>query len=121
VRDVTPLVEPREQAIWRISVAPSKAPGVVQAIGATRTLHDWGGGLIWLAQPAQGDAGAARIRAAVGAAGGHATLVRADEALRARVAVFEPPSPAVAKLIAGIKASFDPDRILNPGLMHAGV
>ncbi|MEA2858874.1 MAG: glycolate oxidase binding subunit, partial [Methylobacteriaceae bacterium] len=35
--------------------------------------------------------------------------------------VFEPlPSPLM-KITAGIKASFDPDAILNPGRMYAGV
>ena len=48
VRDVTPLVAPRDEAVWRISVAPSQAPRVMAAIGACRALHDWGGGLIWL-------------------------------------------------------------------------
>ncbi len=121
IRDAAFLAEPRDQAVWRLSVAPSKAAGVVAAVGQGRALYDWGGGLIWLAVSAEGDASAAAIRAAVGQAGGHATLVRADEALRARIAVFEPPNPALARLVAGIKASFDPDRVLNPGLMHAGV
>jgi len=124
VRDAAPLVAPRDEAVWRISVAPSKAPRVMAAIGevigACRALHDWGGGLIWIALPAAGDAGAGPIRAAVAAVGGHATLVRADEGLRARIDVFTPPAPALAPIVAGIKASFDPDRILNPGLMHAG-
>jgi glycolate oxidase FAD binding subunit len=121
VRDVTPLSQPRDEAVWRISVAPSKAPGIVAAIGTCRALHDWGGGLIWLGVPAAEDAGVASIRAAVAAVGGHATLLRADEGLRARVEVFTPPAPGLARIVAGIKASFDPDRILNPGLMHAGV
>ncbi len=121
VRDVTPLVAPRDEAVWRISVAPSQAPRVMAAIGACRALHDWGGGLIWLGLPAVGDAGADLVRSAVAAVGGHATLVRADDTLRARLAVFTPPDPGLARIVAGIKASFDPDRVLNPGLMHAGV
>jgi len=115
------LAAPRDLALWRISVAPSKAAGVVAAIGTGRALYDWGGGLIWLSMPIENDAGAGAVRAAVKQAGGHATLVRADEALRARLDVFEPPNAALAKVMSGIKTSFDPDRILNPGLMHAGV
>lgn len=121
VRDVTPLAEPRDTAIWRLSVKPSDGPAVVAAIGGALPLagrvYDWGGGLVWLAVAATGDAGAGAIRAAVAARGGHATLVRAPEEVRARLAVFQPEVPAVARLTAGIRAGVDPDGILNPGLM----
>ena len=57
IRDVALLADPRESAVWRISVAPSRGPEVVanvsRAIGA-RALHDWGGGLVWLATLAAG-------------------------------------------------------------------
>ncbi len=68
-----------------------------------------------------GDAGAAAIRAALAGRGGHATLVRAPDAVRAAVAVFEPLAPALAAVTAGLKASFDPDGLLNPGRMYGGV
>ncbi len=121
IRDAEFIAEPRDHAIWRISVAPSKAAGVVAAIGVGRALYDWGGGLIWLAVAPESDASAIGIRAVARQAGGHATLVRANDELRARVDVFEPLNPALAKITAGIKTSFDPDRVLNPGLMYAEV
>ncbi|TPW01557.1 MAG: glycolate oxidase FAD binding subunit [Alphaproteobacteria bacterium] len=88
---------------------------------AVRAFYDWGGGLIWLAVSAEGDAGATVIRAAAKAAKGYATLMRAPDAVRAVVPVFEPESAAVAALTRRIKASVDPARLINPGLMHAGV
>ncbi|MGB7367824.1 MAG: glycolate oxidase subunit GlcE, partial [Methylovirgula sp.] len=66
------------------------------------------------------DARATEIRTAL-AGRGHATLVRAPQDLRSRIDVFEPLSPPLLKITAGIKASFDPDRIINPGRMYAGI
>ncbi|MDJ1157915.1 glycolate oxidase subunit GlcE [Chelatococcus sp. SYSU_G07232] len=124
VRDVRFLAEPRTRAVWRISTAPSRGPALVAAIARVldaRWFFDWGGGLVWLATDAAGDAGAAAIRAAVATAGGHATLVRAPVEVRAAVDVFEPQSAAVQRLTLGIKHAFDPERILEPGRMYAGV
>ena len=125
VRDATPLAEPREAAIWRISTAPMRGPAVAAAIGAARAarwFYDWGGGLIWLATDPVDDAGAAAIRGAVKAAGsGHATLVRAPETLRAAVPVFDPLPEPLMRITAGIKAAHDPAGIFNPGRMYAGV
>ena len=62
------------------------------------------------------------IRAAVKAAGsGHATLVRAPETLRAAVPVFEPLPEPLMRVTAGIKTSFDPAGIFEPGRMYAGI
>lgn len=126
VRDAEFLAEPREAAVWRLSTAPSEAPRVVEAIARAlpvRHFLDWGGGLIWLACDPAGDAGAAAIRAALEsqASSGHATLVRAPAEIRAAVDVFQPLSPPLEKLTRGIKESFDPDGILNPGRMYAGI
>jgi glycolate oxidase FAD binding subunit len=71
--------------------------------------------------PATADAGASDIRRVVAAHGGHATLIRADAAVRAAVDVFQPLSPGVERLTRGIKAAFDPAGILNPGRMYAGL
>ncbi len=124
VRDAAPLVEPRGDALWRISTAPSKGPALTAAIAARREarwFYDWGGGLVWLATPAEGDAGAEAIRAAVRAQGGHATLVRAPDAVRAAVPVFEPLPEPLMRVTAGIKAAHDAAGIFNPGRMYAGV
>ncbi|MCC7271100.1 MAG: glycolate oxidase subunit GlcE [Alphaproteobacteria bacterium] len=122
VRDVASLLPDVTAALWRVSVAPSDGPAVAAAVAArapTEVLFDWGGGLLWLAVPGTGDAGAAIVRAAVDAVGGHATLVRADAAVRAVVPPFHPQPAALAALSRRVKDQFDPRRILNPGRMAA--
>jgi len=57
------------------------------------------------------------VRGALGATGGHATLVRAPEAVRAAVPVFQPQAAALAALAGRVKESFDPKRLFNPGRM----
>jgi glycolate oxidase FAD binding subunit len=124
VRDCEFLAAPMDDAIWRISTAPTRAPGMVAAIAAAvpgaRWFYDWGGGLVWLAVPPIGEAASATVRAAVASAGGHATLIRAPRELRASVDVFQPLGP-LAGVTGGIKTSFDPGRIFEPGRMYAGV
>jgi glycolate oxidase FAD binding subunit len=124
IRDAACLAEPRDAAMWRLSVAPTRGPAIVEAIGNTlevRHFYDLGGGLIWLVTAPAGDAGAAAIRAALAGVGGHATLIRASDSLRKEVPVFEPLSDPLMKITTGIKLSFDPDRILNPGRMYPGL
>lgn len=111
------------RAVWRVSLAPSRAPGFVASVAASLSCGhclDWGGGLVWLACDAAGDGGAAAIRRALDGRG-HATLVRAPDALRASLDVFEPLAAPLMKISAGVKASFDPAGLLNPGRMYAGV
>ena len=119
-----PFVGRRELAVWRISVAPQDGPAVIAGLadgGDSLHYYDWGGGLVWLAVPDGEAAGHDRVRAAIGARGGHATLVRASEAVRAAVPVFQPQAPALAALTARVKDGFDPQRILNPGRMYPGI
>jgi glycolate oxidase FAD binding subunit len=124
VRDATLLLDYRDRAIWRISTAPTRGPdlaGQIAQVLDARWFYDWGGGLIWLATPPEGDAGASVIRAATQTFGGHATLIRAPSDVRANVAVFQPQADPVMRITRGIKASFDPAGILNPGRMYAEV
>jgi glycolate oxidase FAD binding subunit len=124
LRDVTPFVPDRaaERALWRISTIPSRAAEVTAALpGGTEFYYDWAGGLIWIATALHEEAGATAVRRAVARAGGHATLVRAPDALRAGVDVFQPQEAALAALTRRVKESFDPKGILNPGRMWAGI
>lgn len=121
IRDVAPLLPDGAKAIWRVSVPPLAGAAVAAAAGTGEYVLDWGGGLVWLAMDAVGDAGAGAIRGAVQAVGGHALLVRAAPGLRAAVSVFEPQPPAVAALSKRVKDGFDPLRILNPGRMYADI
>ena len=121
VRDVTPFVAPADAVVWKISCPPTEGPAVVARIVArrpqARSFYDWSGGLVWLALPSSDDADAPLVRGALGTTGGHATLVRAPEAVRAAVPVFHPQAPALAALAGRVKESFDPRRLFNPGRM----
>ena len=124
VRDVKPftLGAARERPLWRLSVPPAQGHAIAATVTpAAQMFYDWGGGLIWLAMPFAGEPGAAAIREAVAAVGGHATLVRADPAVRAAVDVFQPEQAAIAALNKRVKESFDPKGLLNPGRLWAGV
>ena len=109
VRDAAPL--PREKPLWRLIVAPGKAPGVVAALPGAEWLLDWAGGLIWLAT----NADPAAIRAAAEAAGGHATLVRASEVMRRAVPVLHPQPAALAAIEERVRRAFDPDGVFETG------
>lgn len=124
VAEVAPLAKSLAPAIWRLSLPAHNAARCMAEISASlgaRYFYDWGGGLVWLAVMPGEDAGALRIRAAAAEAGGHATLMRASDEMRARIDVFPPLGAALMKITAGVKASFDPDGILNPGRMYADV
>ncbi|MGC2198564.1 MAG: 2-hydroxy-acid oxidase, partial [Stellaceae bacterium] len=127
VRDVAPFILLSDQAVWRVSIAPSRGAELGEAIARQLDASwylDWGGGLLWIAVAEANDGGAAVIRAAIrGADGrgtGHATLIRASPALRRAIPVFEPQAPGLAALAARVKEGFDPRRILNPGRMVEG-
>jgi glycolate oxidase FAD binding subunit len=131
VRDVLPFAADGpsgERDLWRISAAPSQGPAIGRVLtskAGAEVLYDWAGGLVWAALPAADDAHAALVRATVTAAaghsGGHATLIRAPAAVRAAVEVFTPEPAPVAALTERIRKSFDPQGILNPGRMWAGI
>jgi glycolate oxidase FAD binding subunit len=99
--------------VWRISVKPSDAPDIA-ALSQGEAVFDWGGGLIWVRVADGTD-----LRARLGAFAGHATLVRASEETRARIAPFQPEAAPIAALSEGLRKQFDPRGILNPGLMAA--
>ena len=120
VRDVRPLAGRGEQ-LWRLSVAPADGAAVAarlaeRGVPIAGRLYDWAGGLLWLALEAGRHGGALREGLA-----GHATCVRAPDAVRAAEAVFHPQLPALAALSRRVKESFDPKRILNPGRMGEGL
>jgi glycolate oxidase FAD binding subunit len=62
-----------------------------------------------------------RLRHVVRAAGGYATLIRADVETRGSIDVFEAEDPVRAQLTRAAKRAFDPLGLFNPGRMWEGV
>jgi glycolate oxidase FAD binding subunit len=122
IRDAALFADRPSHPLWRLSVTPSDAPGIVRALSEQldiRHAFDWAGGLVWIEVPPSEDGSAGVIRKAMRS--GHATLVRAEAAVRAAADVFEPQAPALAALSARVKESFDPRHIFNPGRMYRGI
>jgi len=127
VRDVEPFAVKGPLGawpVWRIVCPPASGSALgerlVRDTGGD-VLYDWGGGLIWAAMPPCSDARAASVRERAAAVGGHATLLRASDEVRALVDVFQPASAGVAALSERLRRSFDPKGILNRGRMVRGV
>lgn len=113
VRDVVPF-HSREGDVWRVSVKPSDGPRLIESMRAKGqsgdVIYDWAGGLIWVLVPEGSD-----IRPHCPP--GHATLIRASEATRSRLPVFQPQSEVLERVSRSLREKFDPKNILNPGLM----
>ena len=123
IRDAEPLNPAPEEAVWRVSVRPSRGADVVESLTAAfgaKLFLDWGGGLVWIAGPAEAAAHAA-VEAAARQARGTWTVLRAPEPLRASVAVVPPEPDPLARITRRVKEAFDPHGILNPGRVYAGV
>jgi len=101
--------------VWRISLKPTDAPDFLARMGdGARAQLDWGGGLIWLLCPEETGITGTEIRAALTEiGGGHATLIRGQDAN-----AFHPLPKPIEDLQRGLRQKFDPRGILNPGLME---
>jgi glycolate oxidase FAD binding subunit len=106
----------RDGVVWRVSLKPTDGPRLGARLAGAERVYDWGGGLVWVLAPEDLD-----LRAAMADLPGHATLVRASDAAKARHGVFHPEPAPVAALAAGLRARFDPRGILNPGRMTGAV
>jgi glycolate oxidase FAD binding subunit len=124
IRDAVYFAEDPGRQIWRLAVPPADGALVAaEALFGTegQVFFDWGGGLVWLSLPPTDDARHREVRQALTATGGHATLLRAADPVRASVPVFQPQPPALAALTRRVKDGFDPNRVLNPERMYLGV
>ncbi|WP_169544713.1 FAD-binding protein [Sneathiella aquimaris] len=122
VGDVKPFVKEQSRSVWRVSLPPASAPLFVQHLSEflpeAQYYLDWAGGLVWVSVPADIDrAGVDIIRSSL-LDGGHATLVRADMALRQDVSPFHPQNKVLAQMSERVRQGFDPKGIFNPGRMY---
>ncbi|HUO93254.1 MAG TPA: FAD-binding protein [Rhizomicrobium sp.] len=104
----------RKDDIWRAFVPPASAAACARKLAPAFWLADWAGGALWLA-------GVDDVQAVAQSFGGHALLMRADDATRMRVSVFPLEDPVRAALTQRIKEAFDPHRLFNPDRMFEGV
>lgn len=119
IRDLRSFGSP-PGVLWRVMVRPSHAPHVIAALESrcgSDYLLDRGGAVVWLRTGDPDAGGAELIRRVVDAAGGHATLFRADPQLRLTVPWQHPPSQPLGSIHTALRAKFDPEGILNPGRM----
>jgi glycolate oxidase FAD binding subunit len=102
---------PQARTLWRVNVAPSKAAAFVEGLAALQPdwLMDWAGGLVWIAMDDAADA----VRAAAAQAGGHATLIRADEPTRRAIPALPPLDRGLAALEERVRRAFDPAGIFE--------
>lgn len=98
----------QQRPLWRLSLPP-KTP----ALGLGPVLHEWGGGLRWLA----GDQDAAALRARVAALGGAACLYRRGD-VSADVPTFQALAPGLMQIHKRLKHEFDPAGIFNIGRLY---
>ena len=110
LRDQTEPFFAGAEPLWRISIPSATAPLDLPG----RQLIEWGGALRWL----KSDAPAQTIRTLARKVGGHATLFRADEALKKSAGVFTPLDPVLAKIHKNLKQTFDPHSIFNRGRIY---
>ncbi len=96
-------------ALWRLSL-PAATPMFAEILPGA-CLLDWGGAQRWLKTGVSADI----VQTAAQKMGGHATL------FDRRGATFAPLSPALAKIHQQVKTAFDPEGILNPGRLYAGL
>jgi len=123
LRDALPFADGSQNALWRISTAPMAGPPLARHLAETlgaEAYCDWAGGLVWLALPNEASH-VEIVRPHIATINGHATLLRAPERERERIAVFQPLDGPLAALTRRVKVSFDPAGVLNHGRMHLGL
>jgi glycolate oxidase FAD binding subunit len=98
------------QPLWRLSLAPATPRLECEH----RVLTDWGGAQRWV----HSDMPPHTIRDEVAKTGGHAILFRHGDKT---VPAFHPLNVVRERLHRGLKQTFDPNGILNPGRQYATI
>lgn len=106
----------RRQDLWRLGVPPTAGP-----LGLGDTLIEWLGGQRWLWVDPQDSGAPARLRGAVAAVGGHATLFRQAGTSGGALTAprFDALAPPLDRLHRQLKREFDPAGIFNRGRLYA--
>ena len=100
---------PEAPILWRLSVPASRAAELADArLGPW--MMDWAGSQLWLTCEDDG-----LVRTAADSVGGHATMVRAPEALRRETPALHVQRPALAALEARVRRAFDPAGVFETG------
>ncbi len=98
------------QDCWRLSLPVTANP----EFNDEAFILDWGGAQYWLSSARSAEA----IFQQAQELGGSATLFCNNSKQQA---CFQPLAAAVHRLHEGLKQAFDPQRVLNPGKMYAGL
>lgn len=123
ITELAPLQVKAEDVVWRVNLPAGRAAFFLEEAAKAgfggRTFADWGGNEIFCAvSPADGRlSDVASFRKLVSQAGGHATLLRAPDAVRREYGAFPAESPAIAALAARVRLAFDPMGVFSPGRM----
>jgi len=96
--------------LWRLSVPPATP----RLDCEQQVLTDWAGSQRWV----YSSCGAMEIRDEVAKIGGHAILFRHGDG---KTPVFHPLGSVRERLHRGLKQTFDPQGILNPGRQYASI
>jgi glycolate oxidase FAD binding subunit len=96
-----------ERPLWRLSLPPATP----RLDCEQEVLTDWAGAQRWVFS----HCGAAEIRDEVAKVGGHAILFRHGDG---KIPIFHPLNRARERLHRGLKQTFDPAGILNPGRQY---
>jgi glycolate oxidase FAD binding subunit len=98
--------------LWRLGLPQTAARLDLPGERPGDQLIEWGGAQRWLVSRRP----ATELRAAAAALGGHATLFDGRDK---SAGVFAPLTPPIARIHQGLKQSFDPDGIFNPGRLYS--
>jgi FAD/FMN-containing dehydrogenase len=104
---IDPQALARGECLWRLAIPSTTA--VLSLPG--ESFIEWGGAQRWL----RTTAAATQVRAAAERAGGHAVLLHAADK---SPGVFAPLPEPLMRIHRGLKRSFDPAGIFNPGRMY---
>lgn len=96
-----------DKPLWRLSLASNTMP--LNLTGDT--LLEWSGALRWLSS----DEPEEKIRQVLDSVNGHATLFRNKPS---NISAFHPLRSGMLSVHKKLKNAFDPENILNPGVMY---